>query len=109
MPLIMEKQVGEKLRTQALLRREDKVDDAIREAQLIPCMINEWELWRFRIETNIASLKNQTERIALRLKYLHNADIDDIADTLHYSQRQTYRILEAATRHLDEVLKNPEP
>ena len=58
------------------------------------------------VEQSVMQLKDDAERTVLYMQYASGNRIrfGDIADTLHYSYRQTDRIRLQALQHLDEMM-----
>lgn len=58
------------------------------------------------VERSVMQLKDDAERTVLYMQYASGNRIrfGDIADTLHYSYRQTDRIRLQALQHLDEMM-----
>lgn len=55
------------------------------------------------IERALDCLVDDGERTVLYMQYVGRARLEDIADKVGYSNRQTYRIRKAALNHLDSL------
>lgn len=55
------------------------------------------------IERALDCLGDDGERTVLYMQYVGRARLEDIADKVGYSNRQTYRIRKAALNHLDSL------
>lgn len=56
------------------------------------------------IEDRIGRIPSATQRKVLQLRYLACMEWDEIADSINYSRRQTFRIHAAALRSMEKLL-----
>lgn len=55
---------------------------------------------RGRVRPGIEDLEDATERAVMELRYMQDTEIGEIADGMHYSERQVFRILRRAERRI---------
>lgn len=55
------------------------------------------------ISEAVDRLGDEAEKTVLTAYYIGRVPIRDVAEMIHYSHRQTYRILQAAVRHIAEL------
>lgn len=80
----------------AILRAEKRVDLEAKILRELDAMLDIWN----RVHDAIEAVDDNDERLVLRMRYINECGIGEIADTLHLSVRQTWRIHSKAMREL---------
>lgn len=82
----------------AILRAEKRVDLEAKILRELDAMLGIWN----RVHDAIEAVDDNDERLVLRMRYINEDSIGEIARTLHLSTRQTWRIHDTGVKKLKD-------
>ena len=104
MPKTYEDRMECLLRVQAVLARRGEEKKAQSLSEEILKLDRLRTIWRKRVEHRLQQLPDEKERLALSLRYIQGLRSEDIAESMHYCERQVYRIIKRGILHVEGLL-----